>query len=311
LLILSKQTLERLFNAEEALNALSLGYKHFEMGLVSNPERSVITKENDWWGVMLAHSYETGVCVKAVSVLPNNAKKGAPVTQALVIYHNALNGEPLALIEGTTFTALRTACVSALALKLLIKPEGVFFVGTGLQARYHAFVLKELFDIKEVNARSKTTQSRESFLSYCANLGLKVNSSLKEEDAQTVIVATTSNVPVIERFGEKNKIIVSIGAPTPSARELSDQVLKKADYIVVDSYEGCLKEAGDIIQPLSAGLLKREKIVSLGELVTSKKSASGKIVYKSVGIAFQDLYIAKYFFDKAQKEGVGQNVSLV
>jgi len=76
---------------------------------------------------------------------------------------------------------------------------------------------------------------------------------------------------VVERFGEKNRIIVSIGAPTPSARELSDQVLKKADYIVVDSYEGCLKEAGDIIQPLNAGFYQKRKNCVVGRACNIKE----------------------------------------
>ncbi len=279
-------------------------------GAVKNPLRVSITSGADWWGVMPAFSPKVGFCVKAVSVLPGNKARGLPTTRAVTLLFDAVDGAPLAVLDGTTLTGIRTAAVSALLLQHTDQPEDLFFLGAGLQARFHARILSSLFDIKSVNALSRTEHSRRQFLEECGHLGVTVNPRLKLEDADTVVVATTSASPVLNRLSHKNRVVLSIGAPTPDSRELGDQVLQDASVVVVDTAEGCLKEAGDIVQTLESGVLESSKIIELGTLIASRTTVVGRVVYKSVGSAFMDLYSSAYFYERASKLGVGDTLEI-
>ncbi|MEM0320812.1 MAG: hypothetical protein QW613_00235 [Thermoprotei archaeon] len=265
----------------------------------------------DWWGVMPAYNRSIGFCVKSVCVLPDNRSRGLPTTRAVALLFDPINGELKALVDGTVLTAIRTAASSVLALKRTNTPSDVFFIGTGMQARYHARLLSACFRLNRVNAWSRNRWNVDSFLHECISLGLNVDAQLKPQEADTLIVATTSVKPVVEQFGDVNRVIVSVGAPTPNARELGDNVFMECSAVIVDTAAGCMSEAGDIVQTLRGGVLTKDKVVELGELIKSDAHLkAGRVVYKSVGSAFMDLYSCEYFYRKALEIGVGEWVNI-
>lgn len=296
-----------LLDVGELLAHLERGFRDYVSGGVINPLRVSLRSGGDWWGVMPSYSPGLGFCVKAVSVIPSNASRGLPTTRAVTMLFDADNGGVKAIMDGTVLTGIRTACATALFFKHNHPPVDVFFYGAGLQARYHARILSSVFRLGRVNAQSRSGQSAEAFLRECEGLGLRVDRSLRVEGADTVVAATTSTTPVVKGFAGRNRVIVSVGAPTPDARELADEVLAASELVVVDTEEGCLNEAGDIVQTLSSGVLDRERIVELGRIIESGKPVGhGRVVYKSVGSAFMDLYASEYFYRKASELGVGE-----
>lgn len=308
---LSGGDLLRLLDIEEFLAQLEKGFRDYVSGRVANPLRVSVVSGQDWWGVMPSYNPELGFCVKVASVLPANRLKGVPTTRATVLFFDQADGGLRAIVDGTVLTGVRTAAATALFFKHARTPNQIFFFGAGLQARYHARILSLCFKIGRVNALSRSMESAEAFLRECEGMGLTVDRTLTAEQADTIIAATTSKTPVVERFGNATHTVVSVGAPTPDARELSDRVLAEASKVVVDTAEGCLNEAGDIVQTLRSGVLAKEKIVELGELLSSNARLElDRVVYKSVGSAFMDLYACQYFYRKALERGFGERIEL-
>lgn len=308
---LSGETLLKMLDAEELLSYLERGFKDYADGLVMNPLRVSIEADGDWWGVMPAYNRSIGFSVKSVCVLPDNQSRGLPTTRAIMLLFNPINGDLEVLADGTVLTAIRTAASSILALRYTHTPVNVFFIGTGMQARYHAKLLSACFRLNRVNAYSRDKRNVDAFLGECRTMGLNVDPRLETQDADTLIVATTSTSPVIQRLSEANRALVSVGAPTPDARELGDDVLAECSTVVVDTAAGCMKEAGDIVQTIRNGVLSQNKIVELGTLIKANTHLSvDKVLYKSVGSAFMDLYACEYFYRKALELGVGDQIHI-
>jgi len=308
---LSGETLLKMLDAEELLSYLERGFKDYADGLVMNPLRVSIEADGDWWGVMPAYNRSIGFSVKSVCVLPDNQSRGLPTTRAIMLLFNPINGDLEVLADGTVLTAIRTAASSILALRYTHTPVNVFFIGTGMQARYHAKLLSACFRLNRVNAYSRDKRNVDAFLGECRTMGLNVDPRLETQDADTLIVATTSTSQVIQRLSAANRALVSVGAPTPDARELGDDVLAECSTVVVDTAAGCMKEAGDIVQTIRNGVLSQNKIVELGTLIKANTHLSvDKVLYKSVGSAFMDLYACEYFYRKALELGVGDQIHI-
>src|SRR5579875_230471 len=308
---LSGETLLKMLDAEELLSYLERGFKDYADGLVMNPLRVSIEADGDWWGVMPAYNRSIGFSVKSVCVLPDNQSRGLPTTRAIMLLFNQINGDLEVLADGTVLTAIRTAASSILALRYTHTPVNVFFIGTGMQARYHAKLLSACFRLNRVNAYSRDKRNVDAFLGECRTMGLNVDPRLETQDADTLIVATTSTSQVIQRLSAANRALVSVGAPTPDARELGDDVLAECSTVVVDTAAGCMKEAGDIVQTIRNGVLSQNKIVELGTLIKANTHLSvDKVLYKSVGSAFMDLYACEYFYRKALELGVGDQIHI-
>jgi alanine dehydrogenase len=309
--VLDSDTIESLVNAREIVESIERGFIEFGSGSVVNPTRLSFALEGDWWGVMPAYHREAGFCVKTVCVIPGNSHRNLATTRGVVLAFSGSDGSLRAVMDGTKFTAIRTAAVTAAAIKHIDEPKKIFFVGTGLQARNHAKLFSQIFDLKHVNASSRSKKSTQSFLAYCKEIGLNVDTQMEASEADTVITATSSNSPVIQDFAGENKVIASIGAPVPTSREVGDNVIKDSDVVVVDSISGCLTEAGDLIQTLKTGVLSMEKVVELSLVLTKKMSLQGKrVFFKTVGAAFQDLFAADYLIRKATEHHLENTIEL-
>lgn len=318
--VLSSKQLEELIEPELLMDEIAKAFKMYSEGSTVMPPRTVMWVEGNWWGIMQAFVPNYGVGVKVVNLIPSNVERGLPTIQALVTLFDASTGSPLAVIEGSVLTALRTAAASGVSARLMAprEPGAIAVIGTGFQARYQLRFISRVFKPTEVRIYDIRREAMKGFKEFAAKLGFGVtecsSSSEAVKGARVVIEATTTEKPVIHGKDLEPPVhVISIGAPMPHARALDDDVLKLAEVVVVDSREAVLKETGDIIEPVKKGILNADDIAELGEVVSGKKLGRlgrGVTVYKSVGLAIQDACAASLAYRLASSRRVGSLVEL-
>jgi ornithine cyclodeaminase len=269
----------------------------------------------------LSESDDLGL--KVVSVFPHNLERGLPTIFALVIVVEASTGRPLAVMDGTYLTALRTGAASGAAADLLARKEAhvVAIFGSGAQARTQLPAVCEVREIERAFVYSPTREHAERFVFEMRGKGkipqdVRVAKSPAEavRDADIICTATTSKTPVFDgRDVKPGALICGIGSFTPEMQEVDEATVKRAS-LVVDSKEACLAEAGDLIIPLRKGMISEEDIVELGEiflgLAPGRRSEEEIFFFKSVGNAVQDVSVARRALEEAKRSGLGVEVEL-
>lgn len=320
IVVLSGAQLERLLEPELLMDEISRAFKLYSEGATVTPQRTVMWVEGNWWGVMQAFVPGCGVGVKVVNLIPSNVERGLPTVQALVMLFDPSTGTPLAVLEGSVLTALRTAAASGVSARFMApkEPGAIAIVGAGFQARYQLRFVSRVFRPTEVRVYDVRREAVDAFSKFVSELGFEVVrcSSSREavKGARVVIEATTAEKPAVRGSDLEPPVhVISIGAPMPHARALDDEVFRLAETVVVDSREAVLKETGDIIEPVRKGILKVEDIAELGEVVAGKRAGrrgDGVSVYKSVGLAVQDACAAALAYKLATSRGGGVSIDM-
>lgn len=240
---------------------------------------------------------ENTIGVKLAGVGSDNRRYGLPRIQALYVVFDARTLSPLAVLDGTSLTAIRTAGQSAMVVRKLASPSARQLVvfGSGPQARAHIEAVCAVRPIESVRVIGRRP---EPVAVLCAELGsdrLDVRAGTAEDvlTADVVVCATTSQTPVFDgtKLNEQ-AFVVAIGSHTPEARELDDAVFSRASTVLVEHRETALREAGDIIQALQANSLRHDQIMDFSDLAAGRLNATtGISVYKSVGMGYQDLAV--------------------
>jgi ornithine cyclodeaminase/alanine dehydrogenase-like protein (mu-crystallin family) len=244
--------------------------------------------------------------VKLVTVFPDNPGRGAPTVQAAILLLSAA-GTPVALLDGTTVTYLRTAAASALASSYLSRADSAHLVtiGTGRLAPFMAIAHAQVRPIRRISvcgrdpARAHAVAARVRS-ELPANIEVTAAASTPSAVAEADIVscATTSATPVLEgRWLRPGTYVDLVGSFTPDHRECDDEVVRGA-RLFVDTFAGALAEAGDLLDPLRRGVIARERIEGeLADLACGRNpgrtSSDETIVFKSVGTALEDLAAAR------------------
>ena len=262
--------------------------------------------------------------LKVVSVYPDNRLLGLPTIMAVVAVLDADTGKPLALMDGTYLTALRTGAASGAATDLLARKEarvlGLF--GAGAQGRTQLEAVCTVRAIEEVKVFDPNRDAAHRLVAEMAGMKpvprriiISESPTQTVKDADVVVTATTSRQPVFDgtQIGPGTHIN-AIGAYTPEMREIDENVVGKAK-IVVDSREGCLAEAGDLIMAIQSGVISETDIYAeLGEVISGLKSGRESdreiTLFKSVGTAVQDAAVARAALDRAEEKGLGTVVGL-
>jgi ornithine cyclodeaminase/alanine dehydrogenase-like protein (mu-crystallin family) len=225
-------------------------------------------------------------------------------------------------MDGGYLTAVRTAAASAVGTKYLARPEArtLGILGTGVQGFSHLWAMKEVSAVEEVVVYNRSAdKAREFRRRYTERFGLPIEIAPNEEAvcraADILVLATTAAEPIIRRQWLKPGVhINAVGSHSPGAREL-DGATVAAARIVVDSREANLKESGDLLIPMNEGKINAEAFGDeIGEVAVGKKpgrrSADEITIYKSVGIAIEDVATANLVLQRARAEGVGTQVEL-
>lgn len=325
-LFLSRGDVEAALTMEETMDAVEKAFGEFGVGTVTMPLRSVMRLEKNKGSVLVmpAHLESMGaIGVKVVSVYAENpAKHNLPTIQGVVLLIDAKNGGILAIMDGAFLTAMRTGAVSGVATKYLARKdsEEIGVIGTGVQGRKQLVAVTKVREIKKVKAFDIAQHRSELFCSQLSDeLGIKVVRVDSAEDAvrgsDIVITASTSKTPILNGdWLDSGTHVNAVGSHTPDSRELDFNTIKRAK-VVVDSREAALKEAGDLMIPISEGLITADHILAdLGQVVTGKKSIrtseSDITLFKSQGLAIQDISTASRIYDLARKKEIGKEVNL-
>lgn len=239
---------------------------------------------------------------KIVSVFPDNAKSNLPSVYGQYLLVSGDTGEPLALIEGRTLTAWRTACASALAARYLAREDATHLVmiGAGALAPHLVRAHAAVRPIKRVTLWNRSKPRAVALGFDLAEDGFEVEVSddlAVVRDADIVSCATLSSEPLVRGDWLKAGTHVDlVGGFTPAMREADDASLKRA-RVYVDTRGGALKEAGDLVDPIARGVIKDTDVQ--GDLfdlcrgsAKGRKSASEVTLFKSVGTAIEDLAAA-------------------
>jgi ornithine cyclodeaminase/alanine dehydrogenase-like protein (mu-crystallin family) len=297
-LSLADADIARLLSYDQLIPAMEKALAAFSAGHVIQPVRNVITVEEDqrFLGIMPAVT-ETDMGAKIVSFYPKNAGTPHPTHTALIVLFAADTGIPLAALDGTLITEMRTAAVSA-AVTRYLAPENskiLAILGSGVQAKSHVEALRSLMSFDEVRVWSPNTAHAEDFAKKHQAKAMDAEAAVS--DADVIVVATSSQAPVLKgRWLKKGAHVNSVGAPRPAWRELDDDVMK--NVLVVDSREGALKESGDVI------LSKADIFAEAGEVFAGSKRVDRRqtTVFKSVGMAVEDIATARLVYDAAMAE---------
>ncbi|XP_031554176.1 ketimine reductase mu-crystallin-like [Actinia tenebrosa] len=271
-----------------------------DQGQVVQPLRSRIPVEQHK-GLFLAMPGFSGKAsalgTKLVSVYPENDKKGLPSHQAIVLLFNPENGSLQALMDGEVITEMRTAAASAVATKYLANKDAkvLAILGSGTQARSHAEAMRHVKSFTEVKVWSRTAANAQKF---AEDIQAKCCGSVEEavSEADVIVTATFATEPILKgKWVKEGAVINAVGAPRPMWRELDDDLMRTS-FIVADSKEAALAEAGDVVQ--TEATVEGE----VGDVISGhlKVPLTKTKIFKSLGLAVEDVVTAKLVYDMLQ-----------
>ena len=266
----------------------------------------------------------SSLAVKVVSVFDGNPAADLARIQGAVVALEPGTGRPLALLEGSTLTAIRTAAASGAATDLLAPPEAteLAILGAGVQARSHIEAMCAVRPISRVRIHSRTAASVDAlidalrvapWLPTSASLTRADTAADAVRDADIVCTTTTAAEPVFaDRDLKPGAHINAVGSFTPTARELPGATVARA-WVAVDDREAAWTEAGDLIMARDEGLIGAQHVrAELGELVLDPglrpTDPYRPTLFKSVGLAVQDTVAAAAAVAAARRRGLGAEV---
>jgi ornithine cyclodeaminase/alanine dehydrogenase-like protein (mu-crystallin family) len=292
--MVTEEQVRAVLSYEELIPAIRQALMDFSGGRVQQPVRNIIPvpEHGGWFGVMPA-VYGTVMGAKMVTFYPGNANLQKPTHMAMIQLFRADTGEPLVTIDGRLITEMRTAAVSAVAIDHLASADAkvLAILGSGVQAHSHMRALRGVRKFTDVRVWSR---SREHAQEFANEIGARVMSAAQAVSGADVVLALTSSPePILQgRWLSPHALVCAIGAATPERRELDTETMRGA--VVVESREAALKEAGDII------LARAQVTAEIGELLNGAQIDRGNrpVVFKSVGIAVEDIAAAKLVYEK-------------
>jgi ornithine cyclodeaminase len=257
-----------------------------------------------------------GHTVKLVTVMPGNAERGAPTVQAVVAWLDAATGTPLALLDGSTVTAMRTGAASGVATRLLARPDAstLAVIGAGGQAEWQLRAVAAARPIRRVLVYARTAVSREAFAErMAAATGLEVlavaDARRAVAEADVVCCATTASEPVFDAAWLRPGTHVNgVGAFRLGMVELPPELFGRASLVAVDARHAAMAEAGDVVAAIRAGLLAEGDLVEIGSVGrdwSATRDDDAITAFKSVGLAIQDVAAAELVVARSLGDGDG------
>jgi ornithine cyclodeaminase/alanine dehydrogenase-like protein (mu-crystallin family) len=298
-LYLDEERVRDLLQWDRLISTMEAALAAFSLGRVVQPVRNMLTIEEGkrYLGIMPAVA-DDAMGAKLVSFYPGNAGTGVPTHLAMILLFRPDTGEPLAVIEGRLITEMRTAAVSAAVTKYLAAPASrvLALLGSGVQAHAHLQALSRVRSFEEIRVWSRTAAHAERFAERHGAKAMMIEAAVRGADV--VVTATNALEPILEGAWLKPGAHVNaVGSPRPDWRELDDAAM--ANTLVVDSRAAVLQESGDVI------LSKATIFAEAGEIFAGAKEvpASDTTVFKSVGLAVEDIAAAKLVYEAASRAG--------
>ncbi len=285
----NEAAVRRVLRYEELIPAMEQALADFSSGKVVQPVRTIlpVAAHNGFFGVMPA-VYGDIMGAKLVTLYPENAGTELPTHQGIIALLNAKTGEPLAFMDGRLITEMRTAAVTAVATKYLAPANAnvLAILGSGVQARAHFAALNVVGKFESVRVWSRNASNAQALAAEIGGKAMSAQDSVR--DADVVVTVTHSSQPVLHGSWLKARALVNaVGSVGANNREVDEDVMNGA--VIVDSREAAKVEAGEI---LMAGATV---YAELGEIIsgTRAKPTSERVVFKSLGLAVEDLAAAR------------------
>ena len=293
---------------------------------VFQPLRTIIRPPQARGLLGLMPAYRTGeegaFGLKAICVFPGNPAQGKDAHQGAVMLFSRESGELIALMNASEITAIRTAAVSAVATRLLAREdaETLAIIGAGVQARTHLAALALVRPIKDARVVARNFEhavelTREMQPHFQFPIAPVRTNEEAVRDADLIVTATSSLEPVIDKdWISAGAHVNAIGTHSPNSREIDSGTMGAA-RIFVDRRESALNESGDYLLAAKEGVVTPESILGeIGELLIGSKegrtSPSEITLFKSLGLAIEDVACADYLFQKATSQNLGTWVNL-
>jgi alanine dehydrogenase len=323
--VLSADDVRQALPMAEAVEAMKSAFAQLSLGRANVPLRTPLEVPAHNGVTLFMPAYladDDQMAVKIVSVFNDNPARGLPLIHALVVVVDATTGRPQAAMDGTYLTALRTGAVSGAATDFLARPDAriAAIFGAGAQGRTQ---LEAVCAVRPIEGAWVFDSYAERARAYAgemsARLSLPVSVARSPAEAlrqaDVVCTATTSSTPVFADADLQPGVhINAVGAYTPQMQELPAETVARA-RVVIDHRAASLAEAGDLIIPIAQGIIGADHIYAeLGEIVSGLKpgraSAAEVTLFKSVGVAVQDVAAAGRVLAAAERLGLGVEVSL-
>ncbi len=302
--VLDGDELRRALPMSAAIDALEAGFRSQDPS--AQPLRSHLATPAG--SLLLMPAFGVGrVGVKLVTLTPDNPERGLPYIGGVYVLFDAVTQTPEAIVDGAALTALRTAAVSGLATRHLANPdaERLVIFGAGVQARSHLEAMVAVRPIRHVTVVSRTPERSRALVAEARDRG--IGADVGDVDAlagaDVICTCTTSGDPLFDGARLVAGVHVNaVGSYQPASRELDTSAMLRA-RVVVETREAALAEAGELAIPIGEGTFGPEHVVAdLAEVVRGARvrTAPAEVtVFKSVGLAFEDLIVARASADAA------------
>lgn len=326
ILALDNQQIHALLPMSECIELMAEALAALARGEVFQPLRTIVRPPEAKGLLGLMPAFRAGedgaLGLKAICVFPQNPAQGKDAHQGAVILFSRETGEMLALMNASAITAIRTAAVSAVATRLLAREDSqqLGIIGAGVQARTHLTALASVRAIKQARVACRNLEHahqlvREMQPGFSFSIEPVATNEEAVRDADLIVTATSSQQPVINKdWISPGAHVNAIGTHSPASREI-DGATMAAAKIFVDRRESAVNESGDYLLAAKEGLITPDSIVAeIGELLIGTKqgrtSATEITLFKSLGLAIEDVACADYLYRKALNKNLGTWVNL-
>ncbi|HEX3108104.1 MAG TPA: ornithine cyclodeaminase family protein [Thermoanaerobaculia bacterium] len=317
LLILNEHEVHELLTMRECISVMEEALANLARGEGHNPLRSIVRAPGASGFLGLMPAYGTAgaksyYALKEICLFPGNPARGLDTHLGAVLLHSGETGELLAAANASAITAIRTAAVSAVATKLLARENAstLAILGAGVQAKSHLEAIPLVRDIGSIRICSRSRAKAEALAG--TDKRVKVIESVQEavDGADIIVTATSSKEPVLRREWLSDGVhINAVGSSVATSREL-DSATMAAAALFVDRRESTVNESGDYLMALREGAIREGHIrAEIGEILLGK--AKGRLsddeitLFKSLGIAVEDLASVAFLYDKARARSSG------
>ena len=303
MLYLSGEDVTRLLDPDTAIQSQRDAFAALATGAVDLPDKIMYPSRSDD-SVMFCYAAKlsalSGTVTKVGTIYPGNTAKGLPSVHAVVTVFDADSGAPVAVMDGTAVTTLRTAAGSAVAVDLLATPDAdeLGILGAGVQARAHARAIARVRRLRAIRVWSPSQQRRAAVATDLADeLGIParaVDTAEQAVDGAPIVAACTlSHEPVVRgAWLAAGSTVISIGSFEPHRSEVDADVVARSAAVVVDDPATAAGHAGPIVTAIGAGTLDRTDLVALGDVLVGRHAgrsgADDVVYYNSTGIGVQD-----------------------
>jgi ornithine cyclodeaminase/alanine dehydrogenase-like protein (mu-crystallin family) len=317
-LVLSEADVHALLDMESCIEAMEDVLAALAREELTMPLRFVVRPPGEQLlGLMPAHRGGAApvFSLKEVVIAPGNGARGLDPHQGAVLLHDGETGVLEAVVNASAITEIRTAAVSAVATKLLARPTArhVAILGAGVQARAHAVAMRTVIHDAELRIWSRTPAHAEA-LALESHAAVCATAEEALDGAEVVCTCTSSREPIVRRaWLDPGAHVNAVGSSIPTARELDADVVA-ASALFVDRRESTVNESGDYLGAVEeAGIGPDHIRAELGELLVGsrpgRRDDTELTVFKSLGLAVEDLAAAALCVERARERGVGAEVA--